>query len=82
MSLINIKEHTKEVVKLPDGKVIGYIENHTFIKEVRASKHRLRCPPTWAIDFWQGKRDAIPTKVQAKCRVCQHKGLCEFSLAN
>jgi hypothetical protein len=35
----------------------------------------------WAIDFWQGKRDAIPTKVQAKCNVCQHKGLCAFSLA-
>jgi hypothetical protein len=34
----------------------------------------------WAMEFWQGKRDAIPTKVQAKCRVCQHKGLCEFSL--
>ena len=36
----------------------------------------------WAMDFWQGNRDAIPTKVQAKCKVCQHKGLCEFSLAN
>jgi hypothetical protein len=35
----------------------------------------------WAVDFWQDKRDAIPTKVKAKCKVCQHKGLCEFSLA-
>jgi len=36
----------------------------------------------WAIDFWQGKRDAIPTRIKAKCKVCQHNGLCEFSLAN
>ncbi|MFC2026620.1 hypothetical protein ACFLUX_01440 [Chloroflexota bacterium] len=35
----------------------------------------------WAIEFWLGNRNAVPTKVQAKCRVCQHKGLCEFSLA-
>ena len=35
----------------------------------------------WAIEFWLKKRDAIPTKVTAKCKVCQHKGLCEFSLS-
>jgi hypothetical protein len=34
----------------------------------------------WAMDFWFGKREAIPTKVQAKCKYCQHKGFCEFSL--
>ena len=35
----------------------------------------------WAIDFWLQKRDAIPTRVKAKCKVCHHKGICEFSLA-
>ena len=35
----------------------------------------------WAIEFWLAKRDAIPTKVQAKCKACQHNRLCEFSLA-
>ena len=32
------------------GKVIGYLEGDTFIKPVIGSKHRLRCPPAWAID--------------------------------
>ncbi len=34
----------------------------------------------WAVNFWLGKREAVPTKVKAKCRACQYKGLCEFSL--
>ena len=32
------------------GKVIGYLQDHTFIKPVIGSKHRLRRPPAWAID--------------------------------
>lgn len=35
----------------------------------------------WAMNFWHGKREAIPTKVKAKCRACQHKELCTFCLA-
>jgi len=34
----------------------------------------------WAVDFWTGKRKAIPTKVKAKCRACQHRTLCEYCL--
>lgn len=34
----------------------------------------------WAFEFWQGKRNAIPTQVKAKCKACQYKGLCELSL--
>jgi len=32
------------------GKVIGYLRDHTFTKSVIGSKHQLRCPPAWAID--------------------------------
>ena len=35
----------------------------------------------WAMNFWLGKREAIPTKVKAKCGACQHKELCVTSLA-
>ena len=35
----------------------------------------------WAIDFWLGRREAIPTKVKAKCIACQHKELCTCCLA-
>jgi len=32
------------------GKIIGYLQDHTFIKPVIGSKHMLRRPPAWAID--------------------------------
>jgi len=32
------------------GKTIGCLGENTFVKRVRGSKHRLRCPPAWAID--------------------------------
>ena len=31
------------------GKIIGYLTNHTFIKQVQGSKHMLRKPPGWCI---------------------------------
>lgn len=31
------------------GKIIGYLQNHTFIKRVQGSKHMLRRPPAWCI---------------------------------
>jgi hypothetical protein len=31
------------------GKIIGVLSNHTFIKRVTGSKHRLRKPPAWCI---------------------------------
>jgi len=31
------------------GKIIGYLQNHTFIKRVQGSKHMLRKPPSWCI---------------------------------
>lgn len=34
----------------------------------------------WAIDFWLDKREAVPTRVQAKCRACAYKNLCGSSL--
>jgi len=31
------------------GKIIGYLRDHTFIKRVQGSKHMLRKPPGWCI---------------------------------
>ena len=33
-----------------DGRVIGILAGNEFVKKVVGSKHRLRCPPAWAID--------------------------------
>ncbi len=30
----------------------------------------------WAIDFWKGAREAIPTKNPRKCRNCEYKENC------
>lgn len=35
----------------------------------------------WALNYWLGLRDAIPSKNHAKCRVCRQKSRCEFALA-
>jgi len=40
------------LVKKPiktQGKIIGYLKDHTFIKRVQGSKHMLRKPPGWCI---------------------------------
>ena len=31
------------------GKVVGYLQDHTFVKRVQGSKHMLRKPPAWCI---------------------------------
>ena len=43
-----------------DRTVIGYIEDRTFIKPVRGSKHMLRQPPAWAIDADTFDKQVIP----------------------
>ena len=40
----------RELVRLEDGRVIGYIDGGIFCKEVYGSIHMLRKPPAWAID--------------------------------
>ena len=46
----NTHSHSVKTPIRAQGKIIGYLEDHTFIKPARGSKHRLRCPPAWAID--------------------------------
>ena len=42
------------------GKIIGYLQNHTFVKPVTGSKHQLRCPPAWAVDAEAFDREVKP----------------------
>lgn len=35
----------------------------------------------WALGFWKNQRDPKPTSNAGKCRVCQFRETCEFSLA-
>lgn len=42
----------KNLVNTPikaQGKIIGYLQEHTFTKRVQGSKHMLRKPPAWCI---------------------------------
>jgi hypothetical protein len=50
MSVSNCSTKSRRLVKLPDGRVIGWLEGATFTKPVCGSKHRLRRPPAWAVD--------------------------------
>ena len=49
MSVDIISRQQKKLVKV-DNKIVGFIENNRFIKEVKGSKHKLRHPQAWAID--------------------------------
>lgn len=33
------------------GHIVGYVQGDAFCKTVRASIHRLRVPPAWAVDL-------------------------------
>ena len=44
-------------------------------------KERIIGDLDWAFDFWQKKRQAIPTNNPAKCRGCEYSGKCKSSLA-
>jgi len=35
----------------------------------------------WALKYWRGEREAFPTPEPGKCRACEYKSVCEFSLA-
>lgn len=51
------------LVKTPvkaQGKVIGYLKDHTFIKRVRGSKHMLRKPPAWCISKQAFCEEVLP----------------------
>jgi len=53
-----------------EGKIIGYLEDHSFIKPVLGSKHRLKRPPAWAIDAEAFDRKVKPnaTKIVVRDR--------------
>jgi hypothetical protein len=44
-------------------------------------KERIINDLDWALGFWLNKRQAIPTKNPAKCRVCEYSGMCKSSLS-
>ena len=61
--LNNNHNTTKPAVKTPvraQGKIIGYLSDNRFTKPVIASKHKLRCPPAWAIDAEAFDREVKP----------------------
>jgi len=41
--------HPVNVPVKAQGKIIGYLQDHTFMKRVQGSKHMLRKPPAWCI---------------------------------
>jgi len=43
-----------------EGKIIGYLQGHTFIKRVQGSKHMLRKPPAWCISKQAFCEEVLP----------------------
>jgi CRISPR/Cas system-associated exonuclease Cas4 (RecB family) len=65
-------EHTEEqIVRTKDFGVL----------EVRYDRDSVTKKCLWAIDYWLKKREPIPTKNPAKCRACEYRPVCNFSLA-
>ena len=40
-------------------------------------KNRILQDLDWALNFWTNKRESIPTKNKAKCRVCEYQNMCK-----
>jgi len=57
-------ETKRQLVRLPNGQVIGWFEGDSFTKCVCGSKHRLRRPPAWAIDAEVFDDDVKPKATQ------------------
>ena len=59
--MVRVYSNTKEkrLVKVGD-KVVGCFEGDKFIKSVIGSRHKLRCPPAWAIDAEAFDREVKP----------------------
>jgi len=50
----------QKFVNTPQGKIIGHIQDHTFVKRVQGSKHMLRKPPAWCISKQAFCEDILP----------------------
>lgn len=49
--MVHVYSSTKDKRPVKVGsKVVGCLEGSKFIKSVKGSRHKLRCPPAWAID--------------------------------
>jgi len=54
----------KNLVNTPikaQGKIIGYLQDHIFVKRVQGSKHMLRKPPSWCISKQAFCEDILPS---------------------
>jgi len=61
-----------------DAHICGKGESKAFVYPF--DKQPVITNLEWALDFWIGKRDAIPTINKAKCASCSYKTTCENSL--
>ncbi len=58
----------KEPTKLPIQRVVAMMYPFSLQEAIEKLE--------WAIGFWKGEREAVPTKSQAKCAVCDLKEKC------
>jgi len=63
----------RESMELSEGKVKFVAKLYDHPDTVREL--------SWAVDYWRGVRDPVPTKIDWKCRACFASDICEFSLA-
>lgn len=83
---------SKELVKIHNDIIKKYYD-HDYVdtmidgKRVVIALRKFEMPSVtkdldWALPFWLMQREPVPTKVRAKCNVCDFKNTCQFSLSH
>jgi len=73
----NLKDNVSEAI-MKNGlkKAILPIENAVIYLN-KFDEQEAESSLEWAIQFWKGQREAIPTTNQYKCRICEYKEECK-----
>lgn len=91
-ALVYAPPEEREALAVAEGRVIEALragERRSLRLEVEGGRIRVWVTPfdlskarenaMWALGFWKGEREAIPTTRAAKCRACEFQAICPAS---
>ena len=73
MIIKNIRKDKFEAYKKGSSIATAYLSNFYPREAIEDME--------WALEYWQRKREAIPTRKPVKCRTCEFNSTCDASLA-
>jgi hypothetical protein len=68
----------RRVTEYPQESIVKLGSTKTYVNEFNLSESEGELD--WALEFWTGQREAKPTTKPAKCKVCEHRGKCQYAL--